>query len=160
MALAMQRGRANAPALAPLVVLSAYQVLAIGNKVYGDDADGKTMWSKLGFARVFDAAQMNMELALAICATMECSLLTTILLDLASPQRRSFSRVIAYVFWLRSRYHCRDNTVYRIKFTAHDTAHYHREVWKMLDEKVASKVPPLRRALSPLATWFVTPPAV
>ena len=84
------------------------------------------MWSKLGFGRVFDAAQRNMELALAICATMEVSLMTTILLDLASPQRRSFSRVIAYAFWLRSRYHCHDNTVYRIKFTAHDTAHYHQ----------------------------------
>ena len=153
-----RRGGANAPQLAPLIVLSAYQVLAIGHKVW-EDADSKTMWCKLGFGRVFDAAQRNMELALAICATMEVSLMTTILLDLASPQRRSFSRVIAYAFWLRSRYHCHDNTVFRIKFTAHDTAHYHREVWKMLDEKVASKVPALRKALSPFATWFATPSA-
>ena len=160
MATASARGGANnAPALAPLIALSAYQVLAIGHKVWGDDADGKTTWSKLGFGRVFDSAQRNMELTLAICATMEVSLFSTILLDLASPQRRSFSRVIAYAFWLRSRYHCHDNTVYRIKFTAHDTAYYHREVWKMLDEKVASKAPRLRRALSPFATWFATPPA-
>ena len=58
-----------------------------------------------------------MEFALVICATMEISFLTTIVIDLAVPKRRSFSRLIAYVFWLRTRYHCKDDTVYRIKYT-------------------------------------------
>ena len=65
-------------------------------------------------------------IALVICATMEISFLTTIVIDLAVPKRRSFSRLIAYVFWLRTRYHCKDDTVYRIKYTTGDTSRYHR----------------------------------
>jgi hypothetical protein len=148
-------GRGAAPALVPFVILSMYQVLTIAKKRYGDD-DGRTVWSKFGFERVFATAQANMELALAVCATIEISLLTPMVLDLFVAKRRSFARVFAYLSWLRSRYHCRDNTVYRIKFTVGDTAKYHREVWTMLDEKFASRVPGMRRALAPVTKWFTT----
>lgn len=151
--LAMPRGTSNAPALAPFCILSAYQLATTAAKLYGDD-DGKGYWRKIGMEKVFQEMQANMELALAICATIEISLLTPMLLDLFSSRRRSVTRVLAYVSWLRSRYHCKDNTVYRIKYTRFDTAHYHRDVWSMLDEKLVSKVPALRRLLAPISTWF------
>lgn len=155
--LGMKRRRgANAPALAPLILLSFYQLAATAHKFL--ERDGRGYWSKLGFSRVFATAQANMELALAMCATMEISLLTPMLLDLLSKEHRSVSRVLAYVQFLRTRYHCQDNTIYRIKFTAHNTAYYHREVWSTMDEKLFQKLPAAaRRRLQFIATWFTTP---
>ena len=155
--------RSNAtPALVPLMILSFYQLVQTCEKMYGgeDDAAGKqksALWTTSGASRACAAARTRMEGALAICATMEISFLSTIVIDLAMPKRRSVSRLIAYVFWLRTRYHCKDATVYRIKYTTGDTARYHREAWTLLDEKLARRVPGVRRALMPLATWFTTP---
>jgi hypothetical protein len=153
--------RSNAtPALVPLMILSFYQLVTTFEKMYGgEDAAGKrksALWTTSGASRACAAARTRMEGALAICATMEISLLSTIVIDLAMPKRRSVSRLIAYVFWLRTRYHCKDATVYRIKYTTGDTSRYHREAWNLLDEKLARRVPGVRRALIPLATWFTT----
>lgn len=155
--LGMKRRRgANAPALVPLILLSFYQLAATAHKFL--ERDGRGYWSKLGLSRAFATAQANMELALATCATMEISLLTPMILDLFSKQHRSFSRVFAYVQFLRTRYHCQDNTIYRIKFTAHNTAYYHREVWSTMDEKLFQKLPVAARSrLQFIATWFTTP---
>ena len=150
--LILGRGASAIPACAPFAVLATYQTLAHAAL---RSKDGKSAWSK-AMERVFARAQESMEFALVICATLEISALTTVLLELATP-RRSFGRLFAFVFWLRSRYHCKDNTVFRIKFTAHDTSFYHREVWRMLDEKIGSRAPaPVRRALAPLTNWFTT----
>ena len=158
--LAFSARRSNAtPALVPLMILSYYQLMTTLEKMYGgeEDASGKNLWKRAGASRAYAAAKRRMEFALVICATMEISFLTTIVIDLAVPKRRSFSRLIAYVFWLRTRYHCKDDTVYRIKYTTGDTSRYHREAWSLLDEKLAQRVPGIRRALIPLATWFSTP---
>jgi len=65
---------------------------------------------------------------------------------------------LAYVQFLRTRYHCQDNTIYRIKFTAHNTAYYHREVWSTMDAKLFQKLPAAARGrLQFIATWFTTP---
>lgn len=150
--LVLGRGASAIPACAPLAVLSTYQTLA---HVALRCKDGKSAWSK-AVERAFARAQESMEFALVICATLEISALTMVLMELATP-RRSFGRLFAFVFWLRSRYHCKDNTVFRIKFTAHDTSFYHREVWRMLDEKIGSRAPaPIRSALAPLTKWFTT----
>ena len=158
--LAFSARRSNAtPALVPLMILSYYQLMTTLEKMYGgeEDASGKNLWKRVGASRAYAAAKRHMEFALVICATMEISFLTTVVVDLAVPKRRSFSRLIAYVFWLRTRYHCKDDTVYRIKYTTGDTSRYHREAWSLLDEKLAQRVPGIRRALIPLATWFSTP---
>jgi len=140
-------------ACAPLVVVATYQTLATAHKVL--ERDGKGMYTKLGFGRVFKSAEANMELAMALCATMEISLLTVLCLDLLTKERRSFGRVFAYVQFLRSRYHCEDNTVYRIKFTAHNVAFYHREVWSTLDAKLFRRLPAgARGRLAFVTRWF------
>lgn len=148
------RPSASAPAVTPLVVLAAYQAAARVDATTRGDANEKSAWRTLGLANAFEKAQENMAFALVLCAALEISAASMVLMETATP-RRSFSRLFAWIAWLRARYHCRDNTVFRIKFTAHDTAFYHREVWGMLNEKIYSRAPaPVRRVCAPIVAWF------
>ena len=68
--------------------------------------------------------------------------------------------VRTFLYWnllLRARYQCKDNSVYRIKFTSGDVSLYHRIVWQQLGQMVSpviTKVPVLGKVQAKAITWF------
>jgi len=87
---------------------------------------------------------------------MEIVILAVIVTE--SVMRRSLGKTFAYVMWLRSRYQCEDNTVFRIKYTYYNTGYYHKEAWKSLNQNLfaplTSRVPILQRLSDAIATAF------
>ena len=146
-------GRPVPTVLFPLVVHSAYQVMTIVNKHFGESA----AYKRIGGGKLFSYAQENMHRAVMMCATMEVSVLLLVLMELFTPAR-SVSRVVMYVNVLRAKYACTDNTVFRIKFTYYDTGFYHRQVWNMIDEKTTapllSRVGFLKTPVKLVQKWF------
>ena len=77
-------------------------------------------------------------------------------MELFTPAR-SVTRVVMYVNYLRRRYACKDDTVFRIKYTYGNAGQFHQQVWSMLGQEtspILSRVPGIDKVLGPLKRWF------
>lgn len=142
-------------ALFPICVPALYQWFTIVHKIFHSE-DGKSVYTKVGMSRIFLFLQEKMHVAISLSALMEIVILAVILTE--SVRRRSLGKTFAYVMWLRSRYQCEDNTVFRIKYTYYNTGYYHKEAWKSLNQNLlaplTSRVPILQRLSDAIATAF------
>ena len=145
-------------ALFPICVPALYQWFTIVHKIFHSE-DGKSLYTKVGMSRIFSFLQKKMHVAMSLSALMEIVILVVVVLE--AVKRRSLGKMFAYVMWLRSRYQCEDNTVFRIKYTYYNTGYYHKEAWKSLNQNLfaplTSKVPVLQRLSDTIATAFTQP---
>eukprot|EP00239_Pterosperma_sp_CCMP1384_P001315 CAMPEP_0197848834 /NCGR_PEP_ID=MMETSP1438-20131217/10193_1 /TAXON_ID=1461541 /ORGANISM="Pterosperma sp., Strain CCMP1384" /LENGTH=172 /DNA_ID=CAMNT_0043461263 /DNA_START=347 /DNA_END=865 /DNA_ORIENTATION=+ len=118
-------------ALAPLMIHCAYQWMTIVDKQFGTNR----LWEKFG-KDLYAKAQLNMEVALILCASLEIGLWLFLMIEMITPARNPL-RIILYLNFLRLRYRCTDNTVLRMKFTSYNTKFYHEQIWNQLGEKLA-----------------------
>ena len=133
-------------ALFPICVPALYQWFTIVHKIFHSE-DGKSLYTKVGMSRIFSFLQKKMHVAMSLSALMEIVILVVVVLE--AVKRRSLGKMFAHLMWLRSRYQCEDNTVFRIKYTYYNTGYYHKEAWKSLNQNLfaplTSKVPVLQR---------------
>mgnify|MGYP003314889610 CR=1 FL=1 len=145
-------------ALFPICVPALYQWFTIVHKIFHSE-DGKSLYTKVGMSRIFSFLQEKMHVALSLSALMEIVILAVIVTD--SVRKRSVGKTFMYVMWLRSRYQCEDNTVFRIKYTYYNTGYYHKEAWKSLNQNLfaplTSRVPALQRVSDGIAMAFTQP---
>lgn len=143
-------GRPVPTVLFPLTICGGFQLLTIANKHF------PATLKRVRGDQVFALAQQEMHKMMAMCATMECSMLPLLIMELFTPAR-SVTRVVMYVNYLRRRYACKDDTVFRIKYTYGNAGQFHQQVWSMLGQKtspILSRVPGIDKVLGPLKRWF------
>ena len=143
-------GRPVPTVLFPLTICGGFQLLTIANKHF------PATLKRVRGDQVFALAQQEMHKMMAMCATMECSMLPLLIMELFTPAR-SVTRVVMYSQLLRRRYACKDDTVFRIKYTYGNAGQFHQQVWSMLGQKtspILSRVPGIEKVLGPLKRWF------
>lgn len=125
-------------------------------QLHASSEDVKDMKSKL-VTKAFLKMQSQMVNALFASALIEIGLFPVILIE--AVQKKQMGKTFAYVMWLRTRYSCKDNTVFRIKFAgSYPTSFYHREAWTVLNVKmfkpVTSRVIVLQKVSDGISNWF------
>ena len=101
-------------------------------------------------------AQEGMMQAMMTCATMEISMAMVLVMELFTPAR-SVARFVAYANYLRMRYACDDDTVFRIKYTYMNSGFYHREFWKKIGEgagPIVDRLGPVKGVVDAVKRWF------
>jgi transmembrane protein 33 len=155
--LMMFRERPMIVSLIPIFIYASYQWMTIVYKqLHASSEDVKDMKSKL-VTKAFLKMQSQMVNALFASALIEIGLFPVILIE--AVQKKQMGKTFAYVMWLRTRYSCKDNTVFRIKFAgSYPTSFYHREAWTVLNVKmfkpVTSRVIVLQKVSDGISNWF------
>mmetsp|Transcript_17280 Transcript_17280/g.56543 ORF Transcript_17280/g.56543 Transcript_17280/m.56543 type:complete len:251 (+) Transcript_17280:34-786(+) len=142
--------------LVPPAILSVFQAASFYDKLFSSTELWKRVKADVAYGTLYD----NMAQALMLCATMEIGLGFLTFFELFT-RSRSIGRLYLVWTFLRSRYHCADNTCFRFKFTYGSTSFYHKTAWTQLYDKVApyvnmatARVPVLGTAVNGVQRWF------
>ena len=138
--------------LAPLALCAGLQLITIAHKHFAHTR----FYGTLKLAALHARAQEGMMQAMMTCATMEISMAMVLVMELFTPAR-SVARFVAYANYLRMRYACDDDTVFRIKYTYMNSGFYHREFWKKIGEgagPIVDRLGPVKGVVDAVKRWF------